>query len=329
MNPPKTVLITGGTAGLGRHTAQEFAQAGWTVVITSRNSKSAQEAAGQIRQETANSNVHGVALDLADLQSVRNMPEQLSRLRLLPLQVLIGNAGVQYGSPHERTRDGFEATFGTNHLGHALLLHLLMPHFQEHARIVLVSSGTHDPRAGGGYPPPYDLPASDLAHARLPAQDSARRQSMRLYSSSKLANLQTALHLARTLKAQGKSITVNAFDPGLMPETGLFRDHPRWMQMVFRLFTSPLPILLPDFASTARRSARHLALLGLDPQYEDTTGQYFTQGGRRPHALKLDPSALARDPQKAERLWTDTLTLLGETSLGASPAVVQPSGVLR
>lgn len=329
MKPSRTVLITGGTAGLGRHTAREFAQAGWTVVITSRNSKSAEEAAQEIRQQTANRNIHGVGLDLADLQSVRKMPEHLSRLSLLPLQVLIGNAGVQYGSPHERTRDGFEATFGTNHLGHALLLHLLLPHLQDHARIVLVSSGTHDPRAGGGYPPPYDLPASDLAHARLPAQDSARRQSMRLYSTSKLANLQTALHLARTLKAQGKSITVNAFDPGLMPETGLFRDHPRWMQVVFRLFTSQLPILAPDFASTASRSARHLALLGLDPQHADTTGQYFTQGGRRPQALKLDPSDLARDPRRAERLWKDTLSLLGENSPGATPAAVQPSGVLR
>ncbi|GEM46370.1 SDR family NAD(P)-dependent oxidoreductase [Deinococcus cellulosilyticus] len=321
MSPSRTVLITGGTAGLGKHTAQEIAQAGWRVVITSRSADSAEKAAQQIRKDTGNNEVHAVPLDLADLQSVRKLPEHLKRLNLLPLQALIANAGLQYGNPHQRTRDGFEATFGTNHLGHVLLLHRLLPHLEQEARLILVSSGTHDPRSGGGYPPPYDLPAADLAHARLPEKDSARRQAMRLYSTSKLANLQTALHLARTFKNQG--ITVHAFDPGLMPETGLFRDHPAFLQLIFRLGTSLLPTLFPDFASTARRSGRHLALLVTDPGYATSTGQYFTQGGRRPRALPIEPSDLARDAQKAERLWKDSLTLVGEKAVQNTGALQQ------
>ena len=142
---------------------------------------------------------------------------------LPPLHALICNAGVQSGAKQTFTADGFESTFGVNHLGHFLLVNLLLPRLAAPARVVVVSSGTHDPALKTGVPAPAWNDPMALAKGELgplAAKDAPTKRGQRLYSTSKLANVLFTYELARRLPV---GVTVNAFDPGLMPGTGLVR----------------------------------------------------------------------------------------------------------
>ncbi|HEX4250665.1 MAG TPA: SDR family NAD(P)-dependent oxidoreductase, partial [Pseudonocardia sp.] len=240
--PAATVLITGGTGGLGRATATAIAAARreLTVVLTGRDASAAASVAGRISAETGG-DVRGLPLDLGSLDDVRRFGKELVAAPLPPLHAVLCNAGTQSVSGTARTADGFERTFGVNHLAHFLLVRELLPHLVAPARIVFVASGTHDPAKRTGMPAPRYTTAAELAD---PAVDSApgaeepgaaeRRAEepgapgrpaaepgnaatigRRYYTTSKLCNVLTTYELARRLPAErpGELITVNAFDP--------------------------------------------------------------------------------------------------------------------
>ena len=100
--------------------------------------------------------VETMPLDLASLTSVRAFTRELGRRldagELPPLHALVCNAGVQAGAKKTFTTDGFETTFGVNHLGHFLLVNLLLPRLRPPARVVVVASGVHDPAQKTGMP---------------------------------------------------------------------------------------------------------------------------------------------------------------------------------
>lgn len=144
----RTVLVTGVTSGLGGETARALAGAGAHVVLTARDTAAAGVVASAIREAhpAADPDVFGV--DLAHLESIRALAVRLSEQRM-SVDVLINNAGVMY-TPFERTRDGFELQFGTNHLGHFALTTLLLPMLTAAAdrsgvpaRVVTLSSDAH------------------------------------------------------------------------------------------------------------------------------------------------------------------------------------------
>src|SRR6185437_1086111 len=142
------------------------------------------------------------------------------------------NAGVQVVDGVRRSADGYELTFATNHLGHFLLVQLVLEHMAEPGRIVFVSSGTHYglPRSIG-FPGPRWQDPEVLADADAAAGDPSPRAGRVRYSTSKLANIYCVYELARRLA--GRNVTVNAFDPGLMPQTGLDRDYPPRVQRLY------------------------------------------------------------------------------------------------
>lgn len=122
-----------------------------------------------------------------------------------------------------RSEDGFEATFATNHLAHFLMLRLLVPRLAPGARIVITSSGTHDPREKTGIPPPRHANARLLAypHEDPHVDASPLVAGMRAYSTSKLADLMTARHLAQSKEARAGGWRVFAYAQASRPGQAL------------------------------------------------------------------------------------------------------------
>jgi NAD(P)-dependent dehydrogenase (short-subunit alcohol dehydrogenase family) len=143
-----TVVMTGGTRGLGRVAAKRISEPG-TMIMGARDA------------DAVPTGWTALPLDLASLTSVRAFAEALPQE---PVTHLILNAGGQAASANGRTVDGYETTFAVNHLAHYLLLRILMPRLASGARIVLTSSGTHDPHEKAGVPPPRHANADFLAY---------------------------------------------------------------------------------------------------------------------------------------------------------------------
>ncbi|CAK6951066.1 retinol dehydrogenase 12-like [Scomber scombrus] len=144
----KTVLITGGNTGIGKETAVDLAKRGARVILACRDMDRANKAAEEVRKKSQNDNVIVKKLDLASLQSVRQLAKEIlaSEERL---DVLINNAGVM-SCPKWQTEDGFEMQFSVNHLGHFLLTNCLLDLLKKSSpsRIVNVASLAHERGTG-------------------------------------------------------------------------------------------------------------------------------------------------------------------------------------
>jgi protochlorophyllide reductase len=170
----RTVLITGANSGLGLAAAGLLADRGARVLMACRSPERGKEAL-----RTVGGTAELVKLDLADLGSVREAAEDVRARTGDRLDVLMNNAGVMM-TPKQRTADGFELQFGTNHLGHAALTWLLMPALRTvpGARVVTLSSMAARPGR-------VDLADPQFEHRRY--------QPNTAYSQAKLANLMFAL----------------------------------------------------------------------------------------------------------------------------------------
>jgi NAD(P)-dependent dehydrogenase (short-subunit alcohol dehydrogenase family) len=249
-----------------------------------------------------------MSLDLASLASVRafaaELTKRLSTGSIPPLHAVVCNAGVNPLNTKTVTVDGFESTFGINHLGHFLLVNELLPALQSPARVVVVASGVHDPAQKAGVPVPAWNETAALARGELgpaAASDKAFASGQRRYSTSKLANVYFTYALARRLPS---GITANAFDPGLMPGTGLMREAPAALRFILRHI--PIALLRRLFSPnvhTAEESGAALARLVTDPELNTTTGQYFE--GRR----QIRSSEESYNNERAVELWNASVTL--------------------
>lgn len=297
-------MITGGTSGLGRACAAVLAGVpGWTVAVTARDPERGAATVEALRREGAGGagDVTALPLDLADLASVRGFPARLAAAGLPPLHAVVANAGLQHRDRRHVTADGFEATFGVNHLGHFLLLRLLLPALEPRGRVVIVASGTHKARRvrNAGFPPPrWEAPRA-LA---VPGDGSGQVA----YATSKLANVLTMLELDRRIDAlrPGAGIAVHGFDPGLMPGTGLDRDYPPTAQRVYGVLAPAIAALVPG-ATTPVRAARRLAGMVTDSAWGSPGGRYLEV------VREGAPSAAARDPARARELWEVSEELVG------------------
>jgi NAD(P)-dependent dehydrogenase (short-subunit alcohol dehydrogenase family) len=153
----KTALITGANGGLGFQCAKTILRhGGWNVMIAGRPGEKTDQAVESLRRDApAGSEVRSLPVDFASLESVRELAAQFRALDAPPLDAIVCNAGIQSFRELKYSRDGFETTFAVNHLAHFLLVQLLLPQMQAGGRIVLVSSGTHDPDTlDGRFTPP-------------------------------------------------------------------------------------------------------------------------------------------------------------------------------
>jgi NAD(P)-dependent dehydrogenase (short-subunit alcohol dehydrogenase family) len=192
----KRVLVTGVSAGLGVETARVLAAHGAHVVGAARDLAKAERATGQVHADAANGGAFElIALDLASLASVRACVDALLA-KAASFDLVIANAGVM-ACPFGRTEDGFETQFGTNHLGHFLLVNRIAGLLKPGARLVNLSSSGH--RFS-------DVDLSD------PNFDRTDYEPFIGYGRSKTANILFAVEFDRRHKADG--IRATAVHPG-------------------------------------------------------------------------------------------------------------------
>lgn len=299
----KTVVITGGNTGLGFECAKAIAQAheGWHIVIACRDRQRGETAVSALKVETSNEHISTLPLNLASLQSVREFPQLLQQAGLPPLRALVCNAGIQVLAGLEYTQEGFELMFGTNHLGHFLLVNLLLEQLVEPARIVVVSSGTHDPNTPEGF-----LSKPVYSNGKTLAKPTGKEMNgFQRYATSKLCNLYFAYELDRRLKAKGKTgITVNGFDPAAVPGTSLTRHMKSWLLLKFWENSSFLKVFGFVY-STAEKSGQAMARLAVSPELEGVSGKYY-------QVLNEKPSSKASyNETVAKELWQTSLELTG------------------
>ncbi len=310
----RTVIITGGNTGLGYGCAKEIAGRDtreWHIILACRNPQKAAGAVKRLIAETGNTRIEAMELDLASLTSVRQFAKEFSARPLPPLHAIVCNAGLQVVSGTTYTKDGFETTFGVNHLGHFLLVNLLLKDFQSPARIIFVSSDTHNPAVKTGMPPPVFQDAELLAHPK-PDDKNANMGTIgrTRYTTSKLCKIYCAYDLSRRLRAvqKDKEITVKAFNPSLMAGTGLGRDYSLPMRFVWNVVLPALGSLGLKISGTKLNnlddSSMALARMVTDSQYAGITGKYFDIG------KDIPSSEESYDRQKALDLWEKSAELV-------------------
>ncbi|HLK76260.1 MAG TPA: SDR family oxidoreductase [Streptosporangiaceae bacterium] len=278
----QTVLVTGGTGGIGKATATGLAAMGARVGITGRDNARTRAAAAEIAAASGNPAVDPFPADMSSQAEVRQLADEV--LTAYPrLDVLVNNVGGFWATRH-LTADGLERTFAVNHLAPFLLTCLLTGRLAASApaRIVTVSSGAH---AAG------KIDFSDL-------QGERRYSGQQAYSQSKLANILFTYELARRL--DGTGVTAIALHPGVT-RTGFAAEDPSPM---LKLFLPLVRLLL----KTPQKGAATSIYLASSPEIEGTTGTYFA--ARKPKAS----SQASRDTAAAARLWQISLDLVASTS---------------
>lgn len=319
----KTVIVTGGNSGLGLHAAMNLVREGWHVVIASRNAERNADAVTHIRSSTGRDHVTALALDLGSLASVRAFVDTFTALDVPPLHAIVCNAGITLTAMRQ-SADGHDLTFAVNHLGHFLLVNLLLAQLRAPGRVVMVSSGTHIPSHRlarlTGVPVPKYTTAHNLAYAQQAAPADRITNPAQAYSTSKLLNVLFAYELSRRLRDAGIStldapINTYALDPGLMPDTAFTRDFPKALARVFQgVFIGLEPLV--SGVRRVRQSGQHLARLVTDPALDGVTAAYF-DGDRQ---VESSPDSYDRD--KARDLWDTSVALSG---LGAGESLLYPS----
>ncbi|KAJ1638935.1 hypothetical protein T492DRAFT_940258 [Pavlovales sp. CCMP2436] len=317
------VLITGANSGIGFAAASKLVGEGHSVTLACRTQARADAAAAAINAEAGAERgvARGVECDLASLASVRRCAAELLKSGVL-LDVLCLNAAVAPGTQEtapKRTVEQFEETIGVNHLGHFLLANSLLPVLKAQPgrpapRIVVTASEVHNPEEPGGQ---VGSKASlgDLSGLRTALSggewsmvDGGVFDPDKAYKDSKLCNMLFLSELERRLEASGSKVRVNAFSPGLITRTGLFRSQRP-------LFTAAFDFLannVAKFAETVEYGGGCIDFMAMSPELEGQGGLFYSDYPPGKHTLVLrTPSAEARDACKAAELWALSEKLVG------------------
>ena len=274
----KTVLLTGGTQGIGRATAEALAKLGAKVVLVGRDPTRIDATVKQLRAQTGNAQLHGMRADLSSQESIRTLARDY-RQEHGKLDVLINNAGAIY-MRRELSVDGIEMTLAVNHLAYFLLTNLLLDLLKASApsRVVSVSSAAQ--RTG-------KIDFENL-------QGERKYNGISFYGQSKLANVLFSVELARRLAGTG--VTSNCLHPGVVA-TGYGHNTPGFLKGLLQLFA---PLML-----TPEKGARTSVYLASAPEVEKVTGKYFAKCKERA------PHRSAMDPELARQLWALSEKLTG------------------
>jgi retinol dehydrogenase 14 len=279
----RTVLVTGGSSGIGRATALGLAGMGAHLVIVGRDRGPTEVAADDVRAAGGGQTDVFVA-DLSSQAEVRRLAAEVLQ-RCSRIDVLVNNVGGFWDTRHV-TADGLERTFALNHLAPFLLTNLLWDRLIESApaRVVTVSSNAH-------------------AQGRIDFDDLQGQRSYsgaRAYSQSKLANVLFTYELARRLP--GGSVTANALHPGLT-RTSFGAEDPSGVQRRLVPFARPFMQTPAQGVATSIQLASALDL-------QQVTGRYFANGKPK------RSSRASHDQAVAARLWQVSAELVGLTVAG-------------
>jgi NAD(P)-dependent dehydrogenase (short-subunit alcohol dehydrogenase family) len=283
----RTAVVTGANSGLGLVTARELARAGASVVLACRNVQKGEAAAAEIRAAVPVAQLRVAELDLSSLASVRGF---VKALEVGELALLINNAGIMM-TPQEKTVDGFELQFGTNHLGHFALTGLLLKRLGQasDARVVTLSSLEHK----SGHIHFDDL---EFEHGYAPRK---------AYRQSKLANASFGLELDRRLRAAGSPVKSVLAHPGYTA-TNLQSTGPTGVMKALMAVSNRV------VAPGAEQGALPTLYAATAPDVEG--GEYFGPDGfqeLRGGPTKVRVITEGSDPAVGKRLWEISEELTG------------------
>eukprot|EP01060_Flectonema_neradi_P030703 TRINITY_DN450_c0_g2_i3.p1 TRINITY_DN450_c0_g2~~TRINITY_DN450_c0_g2_i3.p1 ORF type:complete len:294 (+),score=60.86 TRINITY_DN450_c0_g2_i3:50-931(+) len=260
----KVVLVTGSNCGIGKETALALARDGAHVVMACRNASKAKEAMDDIKEVVPTAQLTFLKLDLNSLKAVRESAEEFKKMNL-PLDVLINNAGL--AAFHGVTVDGFETTFGVNHLGHFLFTKLLLPILSQSSspRLVIVASKVH-----------YDSKPINWSELK---NKTSTTTGLPEYAISKLCNV---LH-GKELAERYPNILVSSLHPGVVA-SDVWRGVPSCIRCCIKCFM----ISNADGAKTTLHCVRNNLT---------ASGLYYDKEKEKV------PSKLALDKDLAKELW--------------------------
>lgn len=281
----KICLITGATSGIGRAAASEMAKLNYDLILTGRSEAKGLKLAYDLGK-LYNIKTKFYKADISSLNEVRQLSEKIIA-NYQRIDVLINNAGLRIPD-YQKSTEGIELTFATNHLGHFYLTVLLMSLLKnsESARIINVSSSAH---------PGNKIDFDDIVN---PKQYDRRKA----YGQSKLANVLFTYELARRLS--GTAITANAMDPGGVA-TNFARN-----EGLIPFFKHKIYYLLKRKLLSPRRGAETIIYLASSPEVHGVTGKYFYL------KKEIKSSSESYDTAAAKKLWDLSLRLCGMDDFG-------------
>jgi NAD(P)-dependent dehydrogenase (short-subunit alcohol dehydrogenase family) len=268
--PFTTTVITGATSGIGKETALALAKKDHAIYMLVRDTAKGEKVKDELIELSKNKNIHVIECDLADLQSVHDAT-RLLKAGLMSVNILINNAGGIFRD-YEKSPQGYEKTFAVNHLGHFLLVQLLLPLLEKgQARIINVSSDAH--RLG-------KLRFNDLQWKNTPYS------AYSAYATAKLFNIYFTRSLA--VKYGPKGISAFALHPGLVSTN--FGEKLTGIGKAIMWFMRP-------FMITPEEGAQTTIYLVAAQRIDAKSGKYFK------NKKVSNPSATATNEDARNRLW--------------------------
>lgn len=295
----RTVVVTGASAGLGYHAAEQLAAAGHRVVLATRDRDRAEAAERSIRRHVDGASLAHVHLDLADLDSVDAAADELAALEPDGVDAVVNNAGVVGAATQGSTAQGTELQIGTNHLGHFAWTALVLPLLERRAgRVVHLGSIAH-------------------RFAQLDATDPlgvGRYSSHRQYARSKLAVMLFGFELAQRLADSGSSVSSVVAHPGLSldrlsparPDVSPTRPEPEWIR--------PAQRIVAQGKDVGAQPLVHAAV-GADVQ----SGEYWGPAGWM--QLRGPATVVAAEPRAHDRTVAAQLWAASERASGVAFAL--------
>ena len=267
----RTFLVSGANTGIGKETVRALAGRGARVVLAGRSEEKTRAAITEIADETGNTDLDYIALDLADLASVRSAAESFLASGE-PLHVLINNAGL--AGARGMTSSGFELAFGTNHIGTFLFTELLRDHIVASGpgRIVNVASTAH-----------YRPKGIDWDAVRRP---TVTRTAFDEYCVSKLANVLHAQELGRRL--EGTGVTTYSLHPGTIA-SDVWRAVPFGLRQAMKLFMK-----------STEQGARTSLYCATSPDVAEHTGRYYDDQREKAPSKVVTPELAAELWERSE-----------------------------
>ena len=246
-----TILITGGSSGIGFQTVLKLISHGHNIILPCRNISRANEVMTNIFNQlpcdlTKKGIIYTPIMDLSDLYSIDSFCTEIKKKRV-KIDVLILNAGLQYtgSSRPMRSSQGLELTFAVNHLSHFYLTQNLLPliNLSNDSKIIITSSEVHNPKSSGGKvgaKAGLGKLAGLASGEEFDMIDGSQFNADKAYKDSKLCNILFAKELSKQLKKKSLQIKVIAWAPGLVisrDSQGFFRYSRKYNQLGQLLFS--------------------------------------------------------------------------------------------
>jgi retinol dehydrogenase 12 len=275
----RTFLVTGANSGIGRALVEALAAEGGSVVLASRSEERTRPVLDAIRARHPAVEARFLPIDVSDLSSIRQAADSFLAMDR-PLDVLVNNAGI--AGTRGLSRDGFDLTYATNHIGPFLLTNLLLPRLRASAqgRIVNVSSVAQ-------------MRVKRIDWSVLARRTTPKRSGFADYAVTKLMNVLHAKELARRLS--GTRVTTYALHPGAVASN------------IWRAVPSPLQWLIKRFMLSNEEGARTPLWCATAPELATSTGRFYIK------CREVPPNRLAEDETLATELWARTESAVGRT----------------